>query len=204
MVPSRPTGTANPATTKAAPPPVTAKGKAKAPALPPVDLSSVRSSFINTVECKNTDDRNARVKYIKDQMTSQLGKYQFVMNSHSEYRHSCLQIATLDIKWSSDSLFPWKMMASELAKSGVVLHNWPHGVRFPGESTAKEKSKGIAGLSAAEQLKLLNAFTDAACRLYFERFDDADRRQGEPDSALPEVYQAHMRQLSWPGNGPSL
>lgn len=73
-------------------------------------------------------------------------------------------LAKLSCDWASQKLFPWNRLPGKLAGSGVVCHNFPDSVPFPGEDRpdrprSKAGSKGIADLSLAECSTLMGAFT---------------------------------------------
>ena len=71
-------------------------------------------------------------------------------------------------------------MVSELANLGVMMHNWPHGVRWPGapgSDDGAKANKGIAGLGSTEQKLLLQALKDEKRPLHFQKLTkDEDRR----------------------------
>jgi hypothetical protein len=54
-------------------------------------------------------------------------------------------------------MLPWLTLPRHLAKSGLVIQNYPAGVRFPGNQHSKKKSKGITDLNTIEQNLLLKS-----------------------------------------------
>lgn len=79
--------------------------------------------------------------------------------------------AKMGCQWAARKLFPWKGMPSKLATSGIVCHNFPDSVPFPGEDRPKSKtgSKGISDLSLADCSVLITAFAHPMHGLYFEQ-----------------------------------
>lgn len=75
-------------------------------------------------------------------------------------------------KWAGSKLFPWKNLPGKLAKSGVVCHNYPDNVLFPGEerqSRSKGGSKGICDLTLSECSTLIATLSDTfKDRMYFK------------------------------------
>jgi hypothetical protein len=81
-------------------------------------------------------------------------------------------LAKVGCQWASGKLFPWKALPGKLASSGVVCHNFPDAVPFPGEDRGRSKagSKGISDLSLAECSLILGALNNPSkdgC--FFER-----------------------------------
>jgi len=72
-------------------------------------------------------------------------------------------------------------MAPDLANAGVVIHNWPDESRHPGLGTS-EQNKGIASLSAKEQVAVFKSFVDEKYPLFFEKFEDPKSTQGRSDT----------------------
>jgi hypothetical protein len=132
------------------------------------------SSYVKTITCENSKDREARVNYLKKQLTAQIGLFclDFAPRIH------CHQLSEmLGVKWRSDRLFPWKTMIMELAKAGVMLINFPENCRHPSQMP-KDSSRGISELHSSEQTLLMNALVHPKHPLYFVKLVDAKKSKG--------------------------
>jgi len=151
-------------------------GAAEAPDFPRPSFTSAGvcySSYIKTITCKNPKDREARFRYLKAQLTAQIG---LSLCSSLTLRTQHL-LGTLGVKWRSDQLFPWRNMLMELANAGVMLVNWPENCRHPGQ-VPRESNKGISELIASEQIALVDALVDPEHRLYFMMVVDVEKKKG--------------------------
>ena len=83
-------------------------------------------------------------------------------------------LAKVGCRWASHKLFPWKALPTKRAGSGVVCHNFPDSVPFPGEDCQRSKSssKGISDLSLADCSILIVAFNNTS-------------QNGDSDSDIP-------------------
>ncbi|KAG6373007.1 hypothetical protein JVT61DRAFT_7058 [Boletus reticuloceps] len=120
---------------------------------------------------------------------------------HSLLRSAFVQALTkVGCQWASRKLFPWKGLPSKLASSGVVCHNFPDSVPFPGEDRHRSKggSKGISDLSLTECSILIAAFNKPSKEgLYFEQkpkgiADPRARRFPVIIGAAPEYDSPHQ------------
>ena len=84
-------------------------------------------------------------------------------------------------KWPT-KLLPWKKLAEQLAKQGIVLVNYPENVRLPGDESSGRRSKGIADLNKQERIGLIDALRDKDNPLAF--FSAPDFKKGERSSIL--------------------
>jgi hypothetical protein len=67
-------------------------------------------------------------------------------------------------------------MLDILVAMGIILENYAPTIPFPGENlTAKNKSKGIASLSKADQRRMLEALDDPIHPMHFEAVSSSDK-----------------------------
>jgi hypothetical protein len=161
------------------------QGAAEALAVPLPSFTSAGlcySSYVKAITCENPKHREARVNYLKKQLTAQIGLSCPCFHCIA-YTHHYHMSGLLGVKWRSDRLFPWKNMIMELANAGVVLVNWPEDCRHPGR-TPKDSYRGISELTAAEQTTLMDALVHPEYPLYFLKLVDVEKRKGRSTSLI--------------------